>query len=459
MIKRLIAILIFLPLLVSSAWGATYYIDNTLTDTNVASATPDCTTYNPTTYECGTGAASAFARLADTKTFSAGDYVLLRKGLTYAENWTLRSSGSAGNYVTYGAFGSGANPIVGGRIRIRKAYTAGGHYTILQDMDIVNSSDRGIELGGFDHIIIRRINITGSVGYGIEVRAETADYSDDVLIEDVNISNGSNYGIRATFGNDGVIRRVRAWNNGTVHNNISASPSGTATLLIEDSTAYNAAGGNGFGTSVSNTDQTVIFRRCKSYGNPAGGFIGHGTVAGTVRYEYCISHNNGTYGIAIGDDSSSNAPVGVVYNCTITANTGNGLVLNTTGATTIRNNIVWGNGTYEITHKTSTMTSDYNLIDSSGTNPVANLGTGTTWAAWLALGYDAHSLTSNPKLKSSTDFHLLPGSPCINKGTPVGLTSDFAGRPVGALPDIGAYEYFTSGGGGGFGGYNFNFSY
>jgi hypothetical protein len=41
------------------------------------------------------------------------------------------------------------------------------------------------------------------------------------------------------------------------------------------------------------------------------------------------------------------------------------------------------------------------------------------------------------------DFHIGPGSPCIDKGVPLGLTLDFdsAQVPVGALPDIGAYEY------------------
>lgn len=58
--------------------------------------------------------------------------------------------------------------------------------------------------------------------------------------------------------------------------------------------------------------------------------------------------------------------------------------------------------------------------------------------------------------EDNSDFHLLPGSPCINKGTPVGLTSDFAGRPVGSLPDIGAYEFFSNNGGGNFGSMNFS---
>ena len=53
------------------------------------------------------------------------------------------------------------------------------------------------------------------------------------------------------------------------------------------------------------------------------------------------------------------------------------------------------------------------------------------------------SVQADPKLTSSSDFHLQSTSPAINAGTPVGLTTDYEGNPVpsGLLPDIGAYEY------------------
>lgn len=38
------------------------------------------------------------------------------------------------------------------------------------------------------------------------------------------------------------------------------------------------------------------------------------------------------------------------------------------------------------------------------------------------------------------DFRLLMASPCINKGTDVGLTRDYQGRSIRHAPDIGAYE-------------------
>jgi hypothetical protein len=41
----------------------------------------------------------------------------------------------------------------------------------------------------------------------------------------------------------------------------------------------------------------------------------------------------------------------------------------------------------------------------------------------------------------SRNYALQSASPCINAGTDVGLTTDYAGNPIVGNPDIGAYEY------------------
>jgi hypothetical protein len=54
------------------------------------------------------------------------------------------------------------------------------------------------------------------------------------------------------------------------------------------------------------------------------------------------------------------------------------------------------------------------------------------------------NITGNPLFHSATVFHLEVGSPCINAGINVGLafiTVDYAGDPIGAVPEIGAYKY------------------
>jgi hypothetical protein len=39
------------------------------------------------------------------------------------------------------------------------------------------------------------------------------------------------------------------------------------------------------------------------------------------------------------------------------------------------------------------------------------------------------------------DFTLQATSPCINAGTDVNITTDYAGNPIVGAPDIGAYEF------------------
>jgi len=101
---------------ISSASAATYYVDNTITDTNVVSVTPDCVNYNLTTYACSGGTASAFATIADINalTLSPGDSVLLRQGQLWREALVLKSSGISGSPITIGAYGSGDKPMLKG---------------------------------------------------------------------------------------------------------------------------------------------------------------------------------------------------------------------------------------------------------------------------------------------------------------------------------------------------------
>jgi hypothetical protein len=59
---------------------------------------------------------------------------------------------------------------------------------------------------------------------------------------------------------------------------------------------------------------------------------------------------------------------------------------------------------------------------------------------------DVNTQFADPLFRSTTDFRLKAGSPAINAGTDMGLTTDFLGRPIIGIPDIGAYEHTPSGG-------------
>jgi peptidoglycan/xylan/chitin deacetylase (PgdA/CDA1 family) len=58
----------------------------------------------------------------------------------------------------------------------------------------------------------------------------------------------------------------------------------------------------------------------------------------------------------------------------------------------------------------------------------------------------ADNITYTRTWTDGGNYVLRPGSPAINAGTDVGLTTDYLGRPIRGVPDIGAYEFYGAGG-------------
>jgi len=92
--RRLLALLI---LIAAPAWAASYYVKNGGSD--AADGLSD-------------GNAWETIAKVNGSSFSAGDSILFKKGCTWREQLTVPSSGSAGNPITFGAYGTGGNPII-----------------------------------------------------------------------------------------------------------------------------------------------------------------------------------------------------------------------------------------------------------------------------------------------------------------------------------------------------------
>jgi parallel beta-helix repeat protein len=91
---------------------------------------------------------------------------------------------------------------------------------------------------------------------------------------------------------------------------------------------------------------------------------------------------------------------------------------------------------------------DYNIIYSEsgsggtiGSDKSKNKKNFSQWKKAFP-SWDKNSIHADPLFKNaaSFDFRLLPGSPAINKGAPVGNLNDHAGIPVSGKPNIGAFE-------------------
>lgn len=110
--KRLLVILA----LCYPAWATTYYVDNCVT---IGSDSND-----------GTSTSTPWLTIAhvNAHTFSPGDSVLFQKTCTWRQQLTVPSSGSSGSPITFGAYGTGANPLINGSGLISgfRAYSSGG---------------------------------------------------------------------------------------------------------------------------------------------------------------------------------------------------------------------------------------------------------------------------------------------------------------------------------------------
>ena len=112
----------------------------------------------------------------------------------------------------------------------------------------------------------------------------------------------------------------------------------------------------------------------------------------------------------------------------------------------IKNNIVYATANrfaYSMPTQSGAVINHNALYQASG-NLIYYNASARTWATWQGYGFDTAGLNADPLLVSPStgDFHLQAGSPAINAGVDVGLTSDYAGAtvPQGSAPDIGAYE-------------------
>lgn len=117
---------------------------------------------------------------------------------------------------------------------------------------------------------------------------------------------------------------------------------------------------------------------------------------------------------------------GTMMNVTIAGNGDNGLRF-TAADVQVTNSILWGNGGQD------------NNCAGNYTITYSDIGTGD------ATGMN--NISENPRFVDGPggDYHLLPGSPCTDAGTPAGAPAgDIEGTPRDARPDMGAYEWVGS---------------
>jgi hypothetical protein len=183
-----------------------------------------------------------------------------------------------------------------------------------------------------------------------------------------------------------------------------------------------------------------------------GGYAIGGGNSHAVIIRNNVIYNNAGGGINLISDPSFPGDAILVYNNTLYGNAGGGIFIAYDSGVSSKNNLIFGNGTGNQILDSGGNTdiiSDYNLLAPTcsdfpeGTHSICQTSTA--------------DLVANP---STGGFHLIAGSPAIDKGLDLSVLANLAAggiafnkdfddvtRPQGSGWDIGAYEYSPGGAG------------
>jgi hypothetical protein len=367
--------------------------------------------------------------------FRPGDSVLLKRGDTWSEQFTIPNQpGASGTRITYGAYGSGTLPTVDAQhLRTFAIYMDSGSHIVVRDLRAVNAAADGVRIvaagGNISDVVIQGVLSEQNARFGFSIEAtpgvtdvDAIEYRDDVAnlngwagFYAYHVSAGATginyYGCKASYnGQTSANHGFSAY----YANNIHYHAVEAAFTNIDPATglpnAYMSANGaEGHGIAFDEHSDNSSVDHSYSHGNGGAGLLlSHESSNNSASYN--VIANNGGLGVVIngGDAGSSNT---VVVNNTIYGNRYAGIAAwkPITGLT-IENNIVVNNGTYGLAFTYDGVT-NYTVA--------SNLIFGNTqgWTNGYVFGATG-TIAADPLLvaPASGNFSLQAGSPAINTG-------------------------------------------
>jgi parallel beta-helix repeat protein len=425
--------------------------------------------------------------------FSPGYYILFKRGETWRERLAPSSSGSAGNPITFGAYGSGDKPIINGADPVtpwtddgsnvwyadltsepRQVFfdnVRGNNQTSKADVDSdkdwfwesntlyvysvgnpdtvytnpgmeVSDSSRGqcISIHAKSYIDIRDLDLRNAHTHCLDMYN-----SDNINVYDNDISNSGKRGIyTATSSYMDIYRNTFEWCG--------------VELVTPEHGIY-------LGTNSSHVD---VYENEVSYSWNSG--IKCDSVSDVKVYRNYVHDNNQEYSyfgeIHIGSSAADLSNLEIYYNL-IEIGDGYGihsgyLYGHTKTNVSIYNNVIWDNNagpapknyalrlenidTLNIKNNAIKTAREYVMRYNNNSNVIRDyncyygwthatrMGTiDGSWVTWSDVSsVETHSINQDPLFVDAPniDFHLQGNSPCIDAGTDVGLTLDFEGNPV-----------------------------
>jgi len=351
--------------------------------------------------------------------------------------------------------------------------TTGSNDSVISDNDIYSQGvelNSSIGVGMWDDAgsALSNVNITGNTiynsYYGLSIHYLTGGTISGNTIYDCNRSGISFTGCDSIIVENNVVHDVCVTAQGSGIQ-IGGNPGAdTPDCIVRDNIVYNVTQTVGDGAGIILDYEA---NGCDVYRNLIYDTEGPGIIifscSGTNNVYYNLCHDTGTTGVTalkcglhINEISSQHIYNNVFYNPGAIGLYINGENGTESESNLIKNNIFSGSTSFAVY-----VNSQYAVTGNVYNNNCYYLASGkmaywhdtteyTALSDWqTAQSQDANSMELDPLMidPGSDNFTLQVGSPCINRGTFVGLLLDYLGLPVpiGHRPDIGAYEHKNGG--------------
>lgn len=313
--RKLISSFVFSILLLSgNGWGATYYVDQSGGDNAKNGLSP----------------ANAWKTIAkvNASNFAAGDSILFKRGETWSsEQLTPPSNGTAGNLITFGAYGAGNAPVLdnnyGDPTGVGIVIGYDRSYITIRDLEVKNWSSSLIYIRGSQYI-----TIDNNILHGSNLRAiySLGNDTGPVWNDYITITNNTIYDIGDWGETAAADIQINTYTRRhTVTNNVMHGDGSTRGVdgVTTDSGQANLAGGSGHivsgNTSYGHDENCYDF---KGGGQSAAG-EGRTRVFNNICYDSRTDGINiaeGTHGLDIGPGNLiyANHGAGITFNGTRT---------------------------------------------------------------------------------------------------------------------------------------------
>lgn len=315
----------------SEAYAATYYVDATLGDNANA----------------GTAEGDAWQTLTkvNTTNLQPGDTVLFKRGETFAGRLAIGESGTAGNFITFGAYGTGAKPIIDATgqsyaIDIQSSKS----YSRFENLDIQNATSGGVLIfDSSDSLQFDGLNISGP-GTGIYVlNGTTSNLSiNNTEIDKTGLTTNA-ITIQANT-SDLVISNVT-----TIQGEVGVYFAGTFTTTNASISDSNFSSANDYGVQQvsDHTINGLTINDTTVNNNGLGGMFTQGSISDLEINDSYFNSNLTGSGLNIATISGKSATGITITSTEANSNTGSGFAFQGTGDTlSISNSTATGNTLY-----------------------------------------------------------------------------------------------------------------